>query len=1133
MELHAADILKVTDTELATENVLKHITTLIENKTIELPRTLTEFVNRRLKTWIKNALLARDISENDFFIIDKKNDEEQNEQNVIPVDKDTGVEQLQTQWSEGLHQFLELKFSHKLTPESLKAVFMSNLTYFNRYRNKIYGLTGTIGTRAERDLLAKTYEVDFFNLPLFKDRNYLQEEAIFAPNKITGDSYNKITPLHRPEKYTEADVPWLEAILKDVQEKITGHRANLIICESIKEVDKVVEYLNFNLKISDKFRILRYDRSYRAFEVGKDEKDPIQIGDVIVATNLAGRGTDLNLSKDLEKDGLHVILSYLPYNRRIEEQAFGRTARKGIPGTGRFIIQANDTNTSIIQLQRQRDSKEEERLEKIRIENLQSIEIEEKLFAEFTAFHQSIKDKFVNMSLGFGLASSSTEKRYVELQLKALRNHWSLWLDSMSQQIKTVSVNGKDGLFKEFAKFKSDMMNCTSQAGMCKLSSLPSDLVELGLFFIENKYYDHAVTAFHQVIEKDPEFSEIAHYYSAVAIAKLKSDCYKTRCTIAEHLLKARKIINRRSCQLDNAKTMHNIIANRDAVAHQGKKSSQYDKQIENEQNILSVHRRAIDLVIGGTIYADNFVYVRGVDGNQALAEEIYKKLCKDEQLIINSHLSKNRIIRNVNGEDLLYLISDQEERLISFPQAMSKKHVKLFIKFIQDYSNPSFTIEDYVGLFIKKEDFLQTLSRSNYLAQILSPHTVIELIDKTVKELPWPSSLLVKQDAILNILLENQDKEFCEDLFIDLGLSDNEFKDLRNVLGPYLREEASRYAIVAPSNAPLPAELKQYEWLFKNLPKKSINGKIYIDINQIEFVDDPITDLMQVWLHLVGQGVIIEPKVSFADYRCDASKIEKRKDEMKERLKTYTYAHFESSLVAAENKQLFRLQNNKMHEIVLEKIPDFIKKEILALISKKVKQNSSFDDRKIVKNDIADFVITKDDLIKLLKKNQGIIIIKSRQVISMITHGPEDLSFKEKGLQDNRESITAILYENHDKPYDPSLFRKLNLSEKQEAMLLCQLNPMLEEQVLEFELSLRVDERYKVQLKSELEPYRSIIENLLGSTNKGLNTIVVKSENIKLPDDKKDEIERIWNLLVAKGIIIYHSPIEMRNLMH
>ncbi|CAF4563521.1 unnamed protein product, partial [Didymodactylos carnosus] len=84
------------------------------------------------------------------------------------MDKDTGTEQTSTRWSNGVHQFLQLKHMRRITPESLKAVFISNMSFFKRYKNHIIGLTDSLGSFDEQLLLDKVYQLRFFELPRFK-----------------------------------------------------------------------------------------------------------------------------------------------------------------------------------------------------------------------------------------------------------------------------------------------------------------------------------------------------------------------------------------------------------------------------------------------------------------------------------------------------------------------------------------------------------------------------------------------------------------------------------------------------------------------------------------------------------------------------------------------------------------------------------------------------------------------------------------------------------------------------------------------------------------------------------------------------------------------------------------------------
>lgn len=81
---------------------------------------------------------------------------------------------------------------------------------------------------------------------------------------------------------------------------------------------------------------------------------------VIIGSNLVGRGTDIKLEKQtiVYNGGLHVIVTFLPKNKRIEDQNFGRAARQGEPGTARLIV-IDPNKKDINELKKIRDYKEE------------------------------------------------------------------------------------------------------------------------------------------------------------------------------------------------------------------------------------------------------------------------------------------------------------------------------------------------------------------------------------------------------------------------------------------------------------------------------------------------------------------------------------------------------------------------------------------------------------------------------------------------------------------------------------------------------------------------------------------------------------------------------------------------------
>jgi preprotein translocase subunit SecA len=117
-----------------------------------IPNYLREFVDLHLENWITSAFRAIEMIEGDDYNldIDRSCTRADSDVKIIIIDKDTGVDQNQSQWSEGLQQFLQLKHKCKITPISLKAIFLSNIKFFKMYK-KIFGLTGTLGERIKRD----------------------------------------------------------------------------------------------------------------------------------------------------------------------------------------------------------------------------------------------------------------------------------------------------------------------------------------------------------------------------------------------------------------------------------------------------------------------------------------------------------------------------------------------------------------------------------------------------------------------------------------------------------------------------------------------------------------------------------------------------------------------------------------------------------------------------------------------------------------------------------------------------------------------------------------------------------------------------------------------------------------------
>ena len=111
---------------------------------MNIPLHLRKFAYNQAPQWTKNALSAIFQQQKDqhYTISDGK---------IIPIDCDnTGVLQQSMVWSDGMTQFLQIKEGLRVTPESISTNYLSSISYFKRYGNNLFGLTGTLGDKTTR-----------------------------------------------------------------------------------------------------------------------------------------------------------------------------------------------------------------------------------------------------------------------------------------------------------------------------------------------------------------------------------------------------------------------------------------------------------------------------------------------------------------------------------------------------------------------------------------------------------------------------------------------------------------------------------------------------------------------------------------------------------------------------------------------------------------------------------------------------------------------------------------------------------------------------------------------------------------------------------------------------------------------
>ncbi|KAL4473568.1 hypothetical protein ABPG74_022432 [Tetrahymena malaccensis] len=349
------------------ENLVNYINKLLEDKTIKVPNNFKEFVEKQKYKWIDNTIVALQYQQNVHYII--------HEGVIKPVDyNSTGIVQSSTNWCDGLHQFLQIKHALKMTSETFTTNFISNIGYFSRYGSNLYGLTGTLGSNKAKEVLSEIYNVDLINIPSLRQKQYLELSTVVAINE------NR----------------WLHQICQAALNEVNKERATLIICETIEHTQLIQYKLKSEYRVGESIKLYTMNNMNQEKEIEK-----VNPGEIIIATNLAGRGTDIKTDSIEKNGGLHVIVTFMPPNQRVEEQAFGRTARQGKCGTGQMILNAAsliDYREYIPQtLKVIRNEIEAKALEKFQKKELNAIKIKDKLFSKLCEFlnfvRQDIRDK--------------------------------------------------------------------------------------------------------------------------------------------------------------------------------------------------------------------------------------------------------------------------------------------------------------------------------------------------------------------------------------------------------------------------------------------------------------------------------------------------------------------------------------------------------------------------------------------------------------------------------------------------------------------------------------------------------------------------------------------------------------------
>ncbi len=526
-----------------------YITNLKENKVVEVPSNFNEFFEKQRPKWILNAIEAMNYQENVHYVVQ--------DGQIKPVDYfSTGIVQNATNWSDGLHQFLQMKHNLKMTCESFTTNFLSNIGFIKGYK-KVFGLTGTLGSEKARSVLKEVYNVDLINVPQLRQKQYLEYPTIVAEN----------------------ETKWIQEICTAALVETKKNRGSLIICETIEQANQIGERLKAKYRPS---AIKLYTMNNMNQEKQMEKILPCEI---IIATNLAGRGTDIQADAIEHFGGLHVILIFMPNNQRVEDQAFGRTARQGKRGTGQMILNLMDLigfrNVNPKEIKHERDLIESKQLVEFKDNDLKLINMKDELFEKFSTFlndeiRRDIRDKRGLWQKTKSLFTYIMPSVYEHNLLTAIEEQWAMFLHGFDD--KTISIENSKSKYNELEeRLRQDYRNKTVIKNLYYHTVIGNEMI------VNNSDPKKAIEHFKSALGSN--FCGSAHVgvaWSTILISKnvIKRDLF-------DHFKKALDILSNEMAQLNSRQMLLQKIQT-------GFINSDLDKQLSIKTTILGSYLNSV-----------------------------------------------------------------------------------------------------------------------------------------------------------------------------------------------------------------------------------------------------------------------------------------------------------------------------------------------------------------------------------------------------------------------------------------------------------------------------------------------------------------------------------------------------------
>jgi preprotein translocase subunit SecA len=234
------------------------------------------------------------------------------EDKVIIIDESTGRPQPDRHWREGLHQAVEAKEGVPVNKAADHAAQITYQSYFRLYK-KLAGMTGTAA------------------------QNWIEVRRVYKIWVVQVPTNRPGRRVDWPDRVYPTEDAKFDAVVQEIKRLRALGRPVLVGTRSVEKSEKLSELLH---KIGIGHEVLNAKQHEHEAKVISHAGEP---GRVMIATNMAGRGTDIKLGPGVaEAGGLHVLGTERHEARRVDRQLIGRSGRQGDPGSSQFFLSLED-----------------------------------------------------------------------------------------------------------------------------------------------------------------------------------------------------------------------------------------------------------------------------------------------------------------------------------------------------------------------------------------------------------------------------------------------------------------------------------------------------------------------------------------------------------------------------------------------------------------------------------------------------------------------------------------------------------------------------------------------------------------------------------------------------------------------